>query len=51
MDRALRIRRSIEARKRRNLAKKIREKLLKRLYADKRHLKEKYQKIRKRHSS
>ena len=51
MDRALRKHRSLKARKRRNLAKKIREKLLKRIYADKRHLKEKYQKIRKRHSS
>jgi len=51
MDRALRKHRSLKARQRRNLAKKIREKLLKRLYADKRHLREKYQKIRKRRSS
>jgi len=51
MDRALRKFRSLKARKRRNLAKKIKETILKRFYADKRHLREKYQKIRKRHSS
>tara|TARA_B100000959_G_scaffold86246_1_gene91571 strand:- start:247 stop:402 length:156 start_codon:yes stop_codon:yes gene_type:complete len=50
MDRALRKHRSLKARKRRNLAKRIREKILKRLYADNRHLREKYQKIRRRHS-
>jgi len=51
MDRALRKHKTLKARKRRNLAKKIREKLLKRLYADGRHLREKYQKIRRRHSN
>ena len=51
MDRALRKHRSLKARKRRNLAKKIKETLIKRLYADKRHLREKYQKIRKRQSN
>ena len=47
MDRALRKHRSLKARKRRNLAKKIKETILKRFYADKRHLREKYQKKEK----
>jgi len=51
MDRALRKQRSLKARQKRNIAKRIRETILKRLYADKRHLREKYQKIRRRHSN
>tara|TARA_B100000029_G_C17387815_1_gene892264 strand:- start:824 stop:991 length:168 start_codon:yes stop_codon:yes gene_type:complete len=51
VNRALRKYRSIQARKRRALVRKIREKLLKRFYANKRHLREKYKKIKRRQQS
>jgi len=49
--RALRKHRSIQARQRRALVRKIRDKLLKRFYADKRHLRKKYKKIKTRQLS
>lgn len=49
MNRAERIIKSVKARKKRKETKKIVAGLKKRFYRDMKHLREKYQKIRKRH--